>query len=818
MRCHDALFRFSAAVAVGGLLLGPALAPMARAQSDAGPNAGPYAGPNGGPNGGLNPGSEAGDPPARVGRLASMNGTVSFHGPGETEWSPATLNYPVTSGDAVWTQPSSTAVIEVGPAHIALSQTTEFDVDTLDDRNLSATTPQGEVYLRLADTGAGQSTEIHTPRGVVTITQPGRYEVAAGDTDHPTTVTVLQGAAQVQGAGAPVSVGPQQMAEITGTDNFQASVVPAVRDPFIDAQLAQERPLPANGAAPPPVVALMTGGDALMSTGSWAADPQYGEIWYPPAEAGYVPYRNGHWAYVSPWGWTWIDDAPWGFAPFHYGRWVQQGPRWGWIAAEPGYGISEQPYYAPALVAFVGLGVGVAIGASVGWIPLGPREAYYPPYRVSSAYLRGANARYVPNAANINFNNQRPVGAFANRAAATVVPASAMTSSRPVAPMARSVNAQEFASARSLPGTQLRPNTATAGVTPAVARQLNLAAPAPGTAPVRRVAPGPAVQSRVSDAVPLRAPGAAIARPGAASVAPPVPGGVPGGVREGVPGGVREGVPGGVTGGVPGAANGPRNAVAPGAIPPLRTPGERQVQGGGPQAPGSVQRPQGEAGANPALRPPGSPAGAFERQAPPGGAPNGAPGGAPGPAIAPRGPAPGGVNPALRPPGSPPGSFERQVPSGAVPGAAGAPRGPAPAGVNPALRPPGAVERQQGAAGAVPNAAAPALVRPPAAVQGPAVARPAAPVQREVVPTVQRPTPQAPPRAIEARPPPAARPAAPQPQAAPPPRPAPVAAPPPRPAPVAAPPPRPAPAAAPPPRPAPAAPRPAAPERKPEPK
>src|SRR5262245_21802042 len=49
------------------------------------------------------------DPPARVGRLAHISGTVSFHADGVDRWEQATPNYPVTSGDALWTEPAATA-------------------------------------------------------------------------------------------------------------------------------------------------------------------------------------------------------------------------------------------------------------------------------------------------------------------------------------------------------------------------------------------------------------------------------------------------------------------------------------------------------------------------------------------------------------------------------------------------------------------------------------------------------------------------------------------------------------------------------------
>ena len=82
-----------------------------------------------------------------------------------------------------------------------------------------------------------------------------------------------------------------------------------------------------------------------------------------------------------------IRDRPWGFAPFHYGRWVWAGNAWGWCPAapRPRFGPYVRPVYAPALVAWVGAGAGVA------WFALGPREVYVPSYHVSPDYVRNIN-------------------------------------------------------------------------------------------------------------------------------------------------------------------------------------------------------------------------------------------------------------------------------------------------------------------------------------------------------------------------------------------------------------------------------------------
>jgi hypothetical protein len=265
------------AFAVGGLLLGPGGISIAMAQPAPGTAPAPAA---------------AGDPPDRVGRLARLQGTVSFHDGGETQWVAATLNYPVTSGSAFWTQPSAAADIEVGATRVTMYQTTEFDVDALDDTTLAATLAQGAVFLDVNALESGENYQLRTPRGLVTIAQPGRYEVVAGDTEHPTTVTVVDGAATITGDTLNVTVNVRQTAQVTGTDNFQASVGAEQNDAFLVAFLAPPPAAPAPAYTPPQVVMQMTGGDALQETGSWAAAPEYGEVWYPPVQAGWGVLRR----------------------------------------------------------------------------------------------------------------------------------------------------------------------------------------------------------------------------------------------------------------------------------------------------------------------------------------------------------------------------------------------------------------------------------------------------------------------------------------------------------------------------------------------
>ena len=53
-------------------------------------------------------------PPARVGRVSAISGTLASYGPGETEWSAAKVNYPVATGGWFATDPQSRAEIRIG--------------------------------------------------------------------------------------------------------------------------------------------------------------------------------------------------------------------------------------------------------------------------------------------------------------------------------------------------------------------------------------------------------------------------------------------------------------------------------------------------------------------------------------------------------------------------------------------------------------------------------------------------------------------------------------------------------------------------------
>jgi len=334
----------------------------------------------------------AADPPDRVGRLNFIAGGVSFQPADTSGWASATLNYPLTAGDSLWTDGASRAEVHVGSTAIRLGPASELSFLELDDRSVQISLPRGLLNVRLRQQDPGESFQIDTPTMSVLILGPGSYRVEVrewGDTQ----ATVNEGAMQALVDGQSYSIRARQSAFVAQDDRFSFELDRAPAADEWDRWCAGRDSREDRLASVRYVPRSMVGCEDLDWYGNWNETPEYGPVWIPSSlPAGWAPYKFGRWAWVQPWGWTWIDDQPWGFAPFHYGRWAIFRGVWVWV---PG-SILHRPVYAPALVAFVGAGNGGAIrNGNFRWFPLGPREAYVPPYQASREYIRKVNIRHV---------------------------------------------------------------------------------------------------------------------------------------------------------------------------------------------------------------------------------------------------------------------------------------------------------------------------------------------------------------------------------------------------------------------------------------
>jgi hypothetical protein len=423
------------------------------------------------------PAEPANDPPSRVVRLSVAQGSVSVEPASVDQFSPAEVNYPLTTGDRLWTGGASLAELEIGELAVRLGATTDLTVTAMTDNLAQFGLAQGSAHLITYQLDAG-TTELDTPNVAVTALAAGDVRVNVDPVGFFTDVRVISGVVQVDGDGLQQTLGAGQAARFAGLTSVSVQwLQDRASDALDDFSKQRDQAYDSGAAAEQNYLSLDTvGGADLDQYGIWLPEQDYGTVWFPAGvAAGWQPYCYGRWTWVAPWGWTWIEAEPWGFAPFHYGRWAIFGGRWGWIPGPP----VVRPVYAPALVVFVHAGGGVSA-----WFPLGPNEPYAPWYHASVLYQNRVN---VSNLYNRNVNQVRtaynvtnreefanalgPQRQFVNRATATVaVPQDALASGKPVREAMVHLPEQQIAAAPVVPHPMVSP--ARGMVAPATAKAL----------------------------------------------------------------------------------------------------------------------------------------------------------------------------------------------------------------------------------------------------------------------------------------------------------------------------------------------------------
>ncbi len=341
-----------------------------------------------------------GDPPDRVARLSYISGEVSMRPAGDSDWVAVELNRPLTTGDTIWTGDPGRAELHLGTAALRIAAGTTLTLTEVSSNAVQVKLTGGTLAVRIRELDADEEFEVDTPDAAVRLLRTGDYRIDVAMNAPGTAILARPGDADVTGPnGLNFVVHARQQAQVPGWDQQRYTISeprpPDAFDAFCAERDQREERALAEKRLPP----RMVGYDDLYGYGDWSMYPEYGPVWFPrTVPVGWAPYRYGHWVWIEPWGWTWIDDMPWGFAPFHYGRWVFMSPRWCWV---PGP-FHRRPVYAPALVVFIGAGgpgfqihFRVGTGPGVAWFPLGPREAWFPPYRASRTYVTNINITHT---------------------------------------------------------------------------------------------------------------------------------------------------------------------------------------------------------------------------------------------------------------------------------------------------------------------------------------------------------------------------------------------------------------------------------------
>jgi Family of unknown function (DUF6600) len=436
----------------------------------------------------------ANDPSARAARISYVSGNVSFQRSGDTGWSLATLNYPMTTGDRLFADQGGRAELQVGPVAVRVAEAGDLTVTDLSDQLVQLGLAQGTVRVSVYQMSPGDTVEVDTPYGALTVLEPGDYRIDAPAGGAGMLVTVERGGLEWAAGGVAQTVGDGQAIRVSGIDPIQvASASPAPADAFQRWSAERDGRL-ASSPSGRYVSRSIPGYDDLDDAGTWQQDAAYGPVWYPSGvSSDWAPYRNGSWVWIEPWGWTWVEQEPWGYAPFHYGRWMMVNSRWGWL---PGP-VAVRSYYAPALVVFVN---GSSFGAQA-WFPLGPGETYNPWYHHDDDYFRRVNVTNMRNVTSVTVAVNVNTITYRNRArATTAVPTAVFRSGQHVRQGTMSGRAAAVARAPILPRPVAAPSRRAVAGGPPAPRAPEVKRPVFVTTRPPRVAP------RVSPNAPLVVP------------------------------------------------------------------------------------------------------------------------------------------------------------------------------------------------------------------------------------------------------------------------------------------------------------------------
>jgi FecR protein len=363
----------------------------------------------------------AAEPASGVARISLVHGDVSTQRGDSGDWAKAALNQPMVSSDKVSTGVNSRAEVQLDSGNILrLSDSTLAGIAGLSRNQIQVQVERGLIDYTIFK-GTGAAAEIDTANAAVRPAQTdGIYRVEV-NAEGQTQVIVRKGSAEISTPQGSTQVEKGQMVVVRGTgDDTQYKVAEAPSRDSWDSWNTDRDRIIYDAQSWGNTNRYYTGSEDLDTYGRWQTVPDYGPVWTPAAGPGWAPYRSGRWVWEPGWGWTWVSYEPWGWAPYHYGRWFVYNSSWVWwpgpARGYPGY----RPVWAPAYVSFFGFGGGVGFGVgfgfgSVGWLPVGPCDSFYP------WYGRYGGRYNVVNVTNINnFNGRggfaplRPGGAYSN--------------------------------------------------------------------------------------------------------------------------------------------------------------------------------------------------------------------------------------------------------------------------------------------------------------------------------------------------------------------------------------------------------------------
>ena len=191
------------------------------------------------------------DIPQTVVRVAYLSGQVSYsRGDNPDDWQPASLNFPMTLGDRLYTAGGSRLELQTEGGAIYLAPETDLAALNLTYEVKQFSLGMGSASFRIRQIGSGESFEVDTPNSAVTFDRAGEYRIDV-DRDGNTRVIVNRGHAYVAAAGGEVPLEAGRLMAIDGIDSPVYDITSLPRPDSWDQWVAtRSRRFPRHRLAP----------------------------------------------------------------------------------------------------------------------------------------------------------------------------------------------------------------------------------------------------------------------------------------------------------------------------------------------------------------------------------------------------------------------------------------------------------------------------------------------------------------------------------------------------------------------------------------
>ena len=329
------------------------------------------------------PSSAQVDIPPGVARISLIQGDVSAQRGDTGEWAAAALNQPLVAGDRISTGDGSRSELQLDHSNILrLANNAQAKIATVQRALIQVQVGQGLAYYTVFKDSEAE-VEIDTPNAAIRPTsKDGVYRIEVHGFE--TQVIVRAGAADISTPQGSAHVEVGEAATVRGTTDEAGSVlgIASSRDAWDSWSNDRDGEI-RNAQSWNYTNRYYVGSEDLDAYGHWINVPDYGRVWSPTVAGNWSPFRAGRWVSEPYWGWTWVSREPWGWTPYHYGRWFLYGKSWVWWPGPVDGDGNYRPEWAPAYVSFFGFGGHREVSAgfrSVGWLPIGPGDSFYPWY------------------------------------------------------------------------------------------------------------------------------------------------------------------------------------------------------------------------------------------------------------------------------------------------------------------------------------------------------------------------------------------------------------------------------------------------------